>query len=108
MLSIIALILQVVYLAVQIRSSTCSGWAPVGSPYWKYQARLKLSDDKYRRGTVTEDGKEVSLTTLNNGGIVSLNDAKNPTHWQVHEPEAVPRDQPYQTPHVNTSRLNRY
>lgn len=74
-------------------------------------ARLRLPDEAYRQGTLTEQGDPMSLLTLNNGGVVALTDPHNigrHTHWQVHDPAEVPRDQPYQTPDVMRSQLNRY
>lgn len=74
-------------------------------------ARLRLSDEAYRQGTLTEGGQPMSLITLNNVGVVSLSDpgrAGDFTHWQVHDPIDVPRDRPYQDPLVIHSRINRY
>lgn len=74
-------------------------------------ARLKLSDEAYRQGTLTEDEQPMSLLTLNNVGVVSLSDpgrAGDFTHWQVHDPIEMPRDEPYHDPLVIHSRINQY
>lgn len=72
-------------------------------------ARLKLTDEEYRQGTLTEDGKPMSLLTLNNAGVVDLSDPHNTgklTHWQIHDPVEIPRGEPYQTPEIIRSRVN--
>ncbi len=74
-------------------------------------ARLKLSDEEYRRGTLTESGRHMSLLALNNAGIVTLSDPYNSgglTHWQVHDPVEIPRGEPYHEPQIIHSQLNQY
>lgn len=74
-------------------------------------ARLKLSDEAYRQGTLAEDGRPMSLVTLNNVGVVSLSDPNRTgdcTHWQVHDPVHIPHDQPYENPEIIHSQLHQY
>lgn len=74
-------------------------------------ARLNLSDEEYRRGTLTESGRYMSLLALNNAGIVSLSDPHGIgsfTHWQVHDPVEIPRENPYHEPQIIHSQLNQY
>jgi len=74
-------------------------------------ARLKLSDEAYRRGTLTEEGQPMSLLTLNNAGIVALSDPGNSgkfTQWQIHNPVEAPHGEPYRDPQIIRSQLNRY
>lgn len=74
-------------------------------------ARLHLSDSAYRQGTLTEDGHPMSLLTLNNGGIIALSDPGHTsefTHWQIHDPVEISRDEPYRDPQITRSQLNQF
>lgn len=74
-------------------------------------ARLKLPDDAYRQGTLTEDGQPMSLLTLNNAGIVAFTSPsgiRNFTQWQIYDPVDIPRGEPYHAPQVIRSQLNQY